>query len=92
MAKQLLKSYDCDYNGQTVKFDKYAFPPNNTEDKWCFIIKCPKCRKEMSAIYPPLGTHTVVETDGKLTFNPSIVCAFGCGFHVWLKDGVITDC
>lgn len=54
------------------------------------IDHCPWCSKGML-----LGrrNHTVTfDEQGRITAEPSLVCPHGCGWHVWLREGVATDC
>lgn len=48
------------------------------------LIKCPQCGGYASII----DSHEVAESDGKVTIKPSLVCPYGCGWHVTITDGV----
>ena len=55
-----------------------------------YELTCPKCKHNMML---DRRTHQVINGDNGLTVSPSLVCPYEeCGWHVWIKDGEMTDC
>lgn len=75
------------YKGKEIKFKAVK-----NSDMWKSVtheMDCPVCGKGTS-LSPKV--HTLKLENGKATLTPSLVCPFNCGFHVWVKDGIATDC
>jgi len=52
------------------------------------IVTCPKCGTR--GFLDPRAHSLTLDSQGLPTAHPSLVC--DCGWHVWLRDGVATDC
>ncbi len=51
-------------------------------------VCCPKCGKGMSTSKHVHEWHE----DGTVTLHPSLVCPYGCGWHVWIRRSDIINC
>lgn len=55
-----------------------------------YELECPICYKGMTL---NKNVHTInFNEQGQLTTQPSLVCPFKCGWHVWIKEGTVIDC
>jgi len=64
--------------------EEYNFPFMGYE------LDCPICHKGMTL---NKNIHTILfDEQGQLTARPSLVCPYKCGWHVWLKEGLVVDC
>ena len=51
-----------------------------------YKITCPVCNKWSVMDF---GIHNI---SSDLTIMPSLVCPHGCGWHVWVTNGIAVDC
>ncbi len=74
------------YHGQTYRLMQWT---RGDTGEPSYGLKCPKCGR-----IGTLSGHDYVRVDeqGRPTVHPSMICPQNCGLHVWLRDGVMTDC
>lgn len=80
------------YKDKTMKLK--LFPLREHREKYKLIgynvDACPVCGKGMML---STRNHMVTANEqGQITAMPSLVCPHQCGWHVWVKDGIATDC
>lgn len=86
----LPKAVTLEYRGQTQALQLVAF--EDTGEAYGYNMVCPRCGRPMMLGFGRMKVHRVEILNGKLTASPSLVCPHGCGWHVWLRDGVAVDC
>jgi hypothetical protein len=82
------ETVEFEYRGKKHKMVLRRLAPENKP--YAYMLPCPKCGLGTRLVF---DSHQVEVRDGLITVSPSLVCPQeGCGWHVWLKNGVATDC
>ena len=89
-SRESNKVFMVEYKGSLIPFTQiWSLVSENNYEIDGYSHECHICKER---VYLNAHRHTV-EIDGdKLTASPSLVCPFKCGAHVWLKNGIMTDC
>jgi hypothetical protein len=85
-----MTTFSVDYHGTLIEFSPLV---DGGKIKG-YLYQCPKGgHKAQNWIDTESGTRHVLTraADGRVTIRASLLCAQGCGWHVFITDGVAVD-
>lgn len=75
------------HNGSRFLLKPGEYMKVNSDGAENIVLACGNCGKPAE-----LDHEISFNLQGEITIQPSVVCAYDCGWHVWIKDGLSKDC